>query len=77
VHDDGREIAGVVDMHVRKKNLFEAGKIVTASSDALESSTAGIDENARLPVDGHEVSRGRAMRICNRAAAPENGYGQS
>jgi hypothetical protein len=41
----------VVDVQVSQQNLLEGRKIETASSDAFEASTAGIDEKPRLPVD--------------------------
>jgi hypothetical protein len=36
---------------VTQQNLLEGRNIETASSNALEGSTAGIDEKPRLPVD--------------------------
>jgi hypothetical protein len=38
-------------VQVSQQNLLEGGNIETASSDAFEASTPGIDENPRLAVD--------------------------
>jgi hypothetical protein len=41
----------MVDVQVSQQHLLERRYIETASPNALESSTAGIDEKPRLPVD--------------------------
>lgn len=69
MHDDRWEIAGVVDMHVGEKDLFERRQVQAAASDALEGSTACINENPCLPVDRDDISGRGTMSICNRAAA--------
>ena len=63
IHYDGRQIAGMVDVHVRQKNQFDRGKIETASPDALEDAAACIDENARPFVDRDDVSGRGSMRV--------------
>jgi hypothetical protein len=41
----------VVDVQVSQQNLLEGRKVETTSSDAFETSPAGIDEKSRIPVD--------------------------
>jgi hypothetical protein len=77
MHDDGREIACVIDMHVRDEDVFERREIEAAASDALERAPARVDEDPRRPIDGDDVPGRGATSVRNRAAATQNGYRES